>query len=114
MYDLMGKAAGVHRYNLFGQRYRSWVPSSSSTVSSNPRRMAQAVQEYSRRGFTWMKFHLTPFENIFDQFNAMQPVAPDGFRIHLDFTMGGTDDYLPNLLDRLSTYRIMGCFEDPL
>lgn len=114
MYDLMGKAAGVPVYKLFGQRYRSWVPNASWTVSTHPRRMAQAVQEYSKRGFTWMKFHLSPFENIFDQMDAMQAVAPEGFKIHLDFTMGGSNDHMFELLERLSSYRIMGCFEDPL
>jgi L-alanine-DL-glutamate epimerase-like enolase superfamily enzyme len=114
MYDLMGKAAGVPAYKLFGQKRRAWVPVSSWTVSTHPRRMAQAVQEYSRRGYTWMKFHLSPFENIFDQMDAMQAVAPEGFKIHLDFTMGGSTDHMVDLLDRLSSYRIMGCFEDPL
>ncbi|HZT32423.1 MAG TPA: mandelate racemase/muconate lactonizing enzyme family protein [Bryobacteraceae bacterium] len=114
MYDLMGKAAGVPVYKLFGQKYRSWVPTGSWTVSTHPRRMAQAVQEYSRRGYTWLKFHLSPFENIFDQIEAIQAVAPEGFRVHLDFTMGGTDDYMPALLERLSSYRVVGCFEDPL
>ena len=41
MYDLMGKAAGVPVYKLFGQKYRSWVPMASWTVSTHPRRMAQ-------------------------------------------------------------------------
>lgn len=114
MYDLMGKAAGVPVYKLFGQRYRAWVPTSSWTVSTHPKRMAQAVQEYAKRGFTWMKFHLSPFENIFDQMDAMQAVAPEGFKIHLDFTMGGSNDHMLDLLERLSAYKIMGCFEDPI
>jgi L-alanine-DL-glutamate epimerase-like enolase superfamily enzyme len=41
-------------------------------------------------------------------------VAPEGFRIHFDFTMGGTTDHMPDLLERLASYRITGCFEDPL
>lgn len=114
MYDLMGKAAGVPVYKLFGQRYRAWVPTSSWTVSTHPKRMAQAVQEYAKRGYTWMKFHLSPFENIFDQMDAMQAVAPEGFKIHLDFTMGGSNDHMLDLLERLSAYKIMGCFEDPI
>lgn len=114
MYDLIGKAAGVPVYKLFGQRYRAWVPTSSWTVSTHPKRMAQAVQEYAKRGYTWMKFHLSPFENIFDQMDAMQAVAPEGFKIHLDFTMGGSNDHMLDLLERLSAYKIMGCFEDPI
>ena len=40
MYDLMGKSAGVPVYKLFGQKYRSWVPVGSWTVSTHPSRMA--------------------------------------------------------------------------
>jgi L-alanine-DL-glutamate epimerase-like enolase superfamily enzyme len=76
--------------------------------------MAEAVTTYASQGYTWMKFHLTPFENVIDQTEAMQDVAPTGFRIHYDFTNHGTNDHMPELLDRLSTYDIAGCFEDPL
>ena len=114
MYDLMGKAAGVPVYKLFGQQYRRWVPVGSWTVSTHPERMAEAVQQYSARGYTWMKFHLSPFENVFDQLEVMQAVAPPEFKIHFDFTMGGTDDHMFNLLERMAQYTIAGCFEDPL
>ena len=114
MYDLMGKIAGVPVYKLFGQKYRSWVPVGSWTVSTHPRRMAEAVTTYASQGYTWMKFHLSPFENVIDQTEAMQEVAPRGFRIHYDFTNHGTHDHMPDLLERLSAYEIAGCFEDPL
>ena len=114
MYDLMGQAAGVPVYQLFGQKYRSWVPVSSWTVSTHPDRMAATVQRYAARGYTWMKFHLSPFENVIDQTEAMQKVAPEGFKIHYDFTMHGTDDHMVALLDKLAQYPIAGCFEDPL
>ena len=114
MYDLMGKIAGVPVYKLFGQKYRSWVPVGSWTVSTHPRRMAEAVTTYASQGYTWMKFHLSPFENVIDQTEAMQEVAPRGFRIHYDFTNHGTDDHMPDLLEQLSAYEIAGCFEDPL
>ena len=114
MYDLMGKAAGVPVYKLFGQKYRSWVPVGCWTVSTDPSRMAETVATYAAQGYTWMKYHLSPFENVLDQTEAMEAVAPDGFKIHYDFTMGGTDDHIPELVDALSQYRIAGCFEDPL
>jgi L-alanine-DL-glutamate epimerase-like enolase superfamily enzyme len=114
MYDLMGQAAQVPVYRLFGQKQRSWVPVGSWTVSTHPRRMAEAVEQYAARGYTWLKYHLSPFENVFDQTEAMQAVAPAGFRVHYDFTMHGTQDHMPELLERLSQYRIAGCFEDPL
>ena len=114
MYDLMGKAAGVPVYKLFGQKYRSWVPVGSWTVSTHPQRMAAAVTTYASQGYTWMKFHLSPFENVLEQTEAMQEVAPEGFRIHYDFTNHGTDDHMPELIDKLAAYKIAGCFEDPL
>ena len=114
MYDLMGKAAGVPVYKLFGQQVRSWVPLGSWTVSTHPDRMAEAVREYAALGYTWMKYHLSPFENVMDQTEAMQAAAPKGFRIHYDFTMHGTDDHMPELLDKLERFPAAGCFEDPL
>ena len=114
MYDLMGQAADVPVYKLFGQQYRSWVPVGSWTVSTHPEHMAEAVTHYAARGYTWMKYHLSPFENVFDQTEAMQRVAPPGFKVHYDFTMHGTDDHMPELLDKLAEYPLAGCFEDPL
>jgi galactonate dehydratase len=114
MYDLMGKAAGVPVYKLIGRKCRSWVPMASWTVSTHPRRMAEAVERYAAGGFTWMKFHLSPFENVIDQVEAMQAVAPEGFKLHYDFTMHGTTDHMLELLDKLARYPISGCFEDVL
>ena len=114
MYDLMGQAAGVPVYQLFGQKYRSWIPVGAWTVSTHPDHMAEAVLRYADLGYTWLKYHLSPFENVFDQTAAMQAVAPPGFRVHYDFTMHGTDDHMPDLLARLASYPIAGCFEDAL
>jgi len=113
MYDLMGKAAGVPVYKLFGQRYRRWVPVGSWTVSCDPKLMAETVEVYAARGYTWMKFHLSPFENVLDQLEAMQKVAPKGFKILFDLTMGGTNDYTPRLLEDIGKFPIAGAFEDP-
>ena len=114
MYDLMGKAAGVPVYKLFGQRYRRWVAVGSWTVSTHPDRMAEAVREYAARGYTWMKYHLSPFENVIDQMRAMQAVAPEGFRVLHDITMHGTTDHMYELIDKISQFPIAGAFEDPL
>ena len=114
MYDLMGQAAGVPVYKLIGPKHRSWVPVGSWTVSTHPKRMAEAVERYAARGYTWMKYHLSPFENVIDQTEAMQEVAPEGFKIHYDFTMHGTDDHMITLLEKLARYPIAGCFEDVL
>lgn len=114
MYDLIGQAVSVPVYKLFGQRYRAWVSVGSWTVSTNPDQMAETVEHYACQGYTWMKYHLSPFENAIDQTEAMEAVAPAGFKVHYNLTMGGTDDHIPELLDKLSRYRIAGCFEDLL
>ena len=44
MYDLMGKSVGVPVYKLIGQKYRSWIPVGSWTVSTHPDRMAEPVE----------------------------------------------------------------------
>lgn len=116
MYDLMGKAAGVPCYKLFGNMQRRWVPVSAWFVASHPAAMAQAVQRYASQGHTWMKYHVSPFHNVLEQTAAMQAVAPEGFLVHYDFTMYGNKggDKFLELLLKLCEFPIAGCFEDTL
>jgi hypothetical protein len=76
--------------------------------------MAAAVKHVASLGYTWMKYHLSPFENVIDQMEAMQAVAPKGFKIHHDFTMGGSNDHVVELLQKIEKYPIAGAFEDPM
>jgi hypothetical protein len=110
MYDLMGKAAGIPAYKLIGPKYRSWVPAAAWTVSTHPQRMANTVKQLASLGYTWMKYHLSPFENVIDRMEAMQAVAPKGFRIHHDFTMGGAGGYIPGNSTIGSVIRHAGLF----
>ena len=114
VYDLMGKAAGVPVYKLFGQRYRRWVPVGSWTVSTHPPEMADAVRNYAAMGYTWMKYHLSPFENVFDQLEAMEQVAPKGFKLQFDLTRFHHYGHNPDLVERVARSPIAGSFEDPL
>jgi galactonate dehydratase len=114
LYDLMGKATGLPVYKLLGRKHRSWVEVAAWTVSASPAQMAATVKQLASMGYTWMKYHLSPFESITDQMAAMQEVAPKGFKIHLDFTMAGSNDHVFELLDNISKFPIAGCFEDPL
>ena len=89
MYDLCAQAAGIPVWQLFGQQARRWTPVGSWTVAASPAHIAEAVQRYSSMGYTWLKYHLSPFENVIEQTKAMQAVAPSDFQIHYDFTMSG-------------------------
>jgi hypothetical protein len=76
MYDLMGKVAGVPVYKLFGPKLRSWVPVGAWTVASHPAHMAECVRTYAARGFTWLKYHVSPFHDVIAQTEAMQVRGP--------------------------------------
>ena len=110
MYDLMGKAAGV----LHIRTKASIVGRSSSLDSEHPSGPYGQRRAGLRAPGTPVDEVPSVFENVIDQTEAMQAVAPEGFKIHYDFTMHGTQDHMPSLLDRLSEYEIAGCFEDPL
>ena len=161
MYDLMGKAVGVPVWQLIGPQQRAYVPVGSWTVSAAPAHMAEAVQRYQARGYvsmqlaplappsrcltgaaalgsqTWLKYHLSPFQNVFDQIDAIAAVAQPGFKVHLDFTMEplevssalGSAGQGPRpsarghdvgvgaqahtaLCDKLAGYDVVGCLED--
>lgn len=114
LYDLMGQAAGLPVHRLFGPRQRAWVSIAAWTVATHPPRMAKTVSQLASMGYRWMKYHLSPFENIIDQLEAMQQVAPRGFKLHFDHTRGGTDDHVFELLEKISRFPIAGCFEDPM
>jgi L-alanine-DL-glutamate epimerase-like enolase superfamily enzyme len=111
MYDLMGKAVGVPVWQLVGPQQRGYVPVGSWTVSAEPAHMAEAVQRYAARGYTWMKYHLSPFQNVIDQVEAIAAVAPPGFKLHLDFTMEPLEGHT-YLCERLAQYDCVGVFED--
>ena len=51
---------------------RGYVPVAAWFNATSPHRMAEAVQYYAAMGHTWMKFHLSPFENVIEQTRAMQ------------------------------------------
>ena len=76
MYDLCAQAAEIPVWQLFGQQARRWTPVGSWTVAASPAHIAEAVQRYSSMGYTWLKYHLSPFENVIDQIEAAQAVAP--------------------------------------
>ena len=112
MYDLMGKHLGIPAHKLFGKRVRAWVPLGSWTVSQAPAAMAEEVRRFSDMGYTWMKYHTTPFQNVLEQTAAMQEVAPPGFKVHYDFNGGRTNDDILGLIRQLATFPIAGMVED--
>ena len=114
VYDLMGKHLGVPAWKLIGQQVRSWVPVSAWTVSQPPKAMAEEVLSVAKRGYRWMKFHVDTMQNVIDQTEAMQKVAPPGFKIHYDFNSDSNLNSTLPVLKELEKFTIAGRLEDPI
>ena len=61
-----------------------------------------------------MKFHACVFESVLEQAAAIQATAPEGFQLHIDFSMTGDTggDRMPSLLEKLASFPVVGSFED--
>jgi L-alanine-DL-glutamate epimerase-like enolase superfamily enzyme len=114
LYDLMGQHLGVPVWKLLGPKVRSWVPVSYWTVSQAPESMAAEVRQAARLGYRWLKYHVDEIQNVLAQAEAMQRVAPDGFRVHFDFNASLDCYAIGSLLQELERFPVAGRFEDIL
>ena len=114
MYDVMGKFLNVPSWKLIGPKVRNRVPVAAWTVSQPPKQMADEVKHAASQGYRWLKYHIDELQNIFDQTEAMQAVAPDGFKIHYDFNGNSNFKAIMPVVKRLENYRIAGRIEDPI
>src|SRR5690242_21819015 len=83
-------------------------------MSQTPDAMAAEVESVSRRGYTWLKYHVSVLENVLDQTAAMQKVAPAGFKVHYDFNGDSTLESVLPVLKDLEKFPIAGRIEDPV
>lgn len=114
IYDLVGKYNQVPAYHLFGPKVRSRVPVSAWTVSQTPAKMAETLTHAVEAGHTWLKYHTSHFHNIVAQTEAMQEVAPPGFKVHYDLNWDSTVQHIMELARALEKYPVAGAFEDAL
>ena len=125
VYDVVAKYNDVPVYKLFGQRFAGrpvpnsgWmtrrVPVSAWTVSQTPAKMAEEVEFAVETGHRWLKYHTNHFHNVVDQTEAMQEVAPPGFKVHYDMNFDGTVEQIVDVSRKLEKYPVAGAIEDPL
>ena len=114
VYDLMGKYLGLPVWKLLGPKVRSWIPVAAWTVSRPPEEMAEEVLDVSRRGYHWLKYHVDVLQNAIDQTEAMQKVAPAGFKIHYDFNEDSNFEAVYPVLRELEKFPVAGRIEDPI
>ena len=113
-YDLMGKQLGVPVWKLIGPKVRSWAPVAAWTVSRQPAEMAEEVRQAARRGYRWIKYHLDQSQNVLDQTEAMQAVAPPGFKVHYDLNADLEFYTICPILMELERFPVAGRIEDPM
>ena len=111
-YDLMGKSLNVPAWKLMGHKVRSWVPVCAWTVALEPKAMAEEVKQAVQGGYRWIKFHTGEVQNVIDQTEAMQEVAPAGFKIHYDFNANSDSYTMRPILSELEKFTVAGRFED--
>ena len=113
-YDLMGKHLGVPAWKLMGAKLRSWIPVSAWTVSREPQAMAEEVLQAAQKGYCWLKYHVDEVQNVIAQTEAMDKVAPRGFKVHFDFTANSNHYTMRPILAELERFKVAGRFEDVL
>ena len=114
VYDLMGKYLGLPCWKLIGPRVRSWVPVAAWTASQPPEGMAEEALNVAGRGFHWLKYHVDVIQNAVDQTEAIQKVAPPGFKVHYDFNADSNLEAVEPVLKELEKFSVAGRIEDPL
>ena len=114
VYDLMGKYLGLPCWKLIGPLARSWVPVAAWTASQPPEGMAEEAASVSRRGYHWLKYHVDVIQNVLDQTEAIQKVAPPGFKVHYDFNADSNLEAVLPVLKELEKFPVAGRVEDPI
>ena len=112
LYDLMGKHLGLPAWKLMGPKVRSWIPVAAWSISRAPEEMAEEVVQAAGRGYRWLKYHVDEVQNVVQQTEAMQKVAPPGFKIHYDFNFNSDYYSMRPILAELERFPIAGRFED--
>ena len=111
-HGIMGKSLGIPAWKLMGLQVREWIPVGAWTVAQEPAAMAEEVRQAAAKGYHWLKYHLGEVQNVIDQTEAMQEVAPPGFKIHYDFNANSEYYTMRPILAELERFPVAGRFED--
>lgn len=117
LYDVMGKYLEVPAYKLMGQKLRDGVSVAAWTRPCPPDVFATEIQRAISQGYNTFKMHTAPYWDVFEQSRAAAEIAPEGFKIHWDFTgrRGRTLGAVLPIIEELErNHPIVGYIEDPL
>ncbi len=118
LYDVMGKYLEAPAYKLMGQKLRDAVTVAAWCWGGpSAEEFRDEIVRASDQGYTIFKIHTTPLHDMIERTRAAEEVAPEGFRIHYDFTgrRGRTlGVVLPLIAELEKDHPIVGWIEDPL
>ena len=116
LYDVMGKYLEEPVYKLLGQKVRDSGAVAAWTRPCSAQVFAGEVQRAVKDGYRVFKMHTSPQFDPMEQAQAAADIAPDGFKLHLDFNgVGRTLGVVKPLVADMERYRpIVGFIEDPL
>jgi L-alanine-DL-glutamate epimerase-like enolase superfamily enzyme len=114
LYDVMGKHLEVPAYKLMGQKVRDRVPVAAWTRPASPEDLAAEVQRAVAEGYRIFKMHTCEHYCVFEQNDAVEQVAPPGFKMHYDFNHNRPATAVMRIIDELEKSWVVGFIEDPL
>jgi L-alanine-DL-glutamate epimerase-like enolase superfamily enzyme len=114
LYDAVGKSLEVPAWQLMGRKYRDRVPVAAWTRPASPEDLAAEVTRAVGEGYMRFKMHSCAYYCVVEQTQAMQDVAPAGFKFHWDFNHNRTPADVMRLVAEIETYPAVGFLEDPL
>ena len=114
IYDLVGKCLDLPVWKLIGAKVRNKVPVSAWTCSRPPRMMAEEVTHAAKQGYTWLKYHVDEVQDVIAQAEAMDRVAPAGFKVHYDFNANQDFETVAPVVKELERFTVSGRIEDPI
>lgn len=114
LYDAVGKSLEVPAWQLMGRKHRDRVPVAAWTRPASPEDLAAEVQRAVDEGYMYFKMHSCAYYCVVEQTQAVQDVAPAGFKFHWDFNHNRTPTDVMRLVETIEGFSCVGILEDPL
>jgi L-alanine-DL-glutamate epimerase-like enolase superfamily enzyme len=114
LYDAVGKHLEVPAYKLMGRQVRDRVPVAAWTRPASPADLAKEVQRAAEEGYMAFKMHTCEYYDVLEQNQAVEEVAPAGFKLHYDFNHNRPPAAVMRLIEELERSPVVGFIEDPL
>ena len=115
LHDALAKAEDVPLWRLLGRRVRHHVPFAYWTIDLAAPRWAEHVKRAASLGYLHYKFKARPWRDIIAQVEAVERVAPPGFRVAIDFNASLREaGRALEILTALERFEVVELFESPI